>query len=52
MAEAGRSVILLEEGPHYTHFDFDQRSDHMLARLYGERGWAATEDLSVNILYA
>lgn len=52
MAEAGRSVVVLEEGPHYTREDFDQRSDDMLARLYGERGWAATEDLSVNILYA
>lgn len=52
MAAAGHSVIILEEGAYFTHADFDQRSDHMLARLYGERGWAATEDLSVNILYA
>jgi choline dehydrogenase-like flavoprotein len=52
MVEAGRSVVILEEGPYYTREDFDQRSDDMLARLYGERGWAATEDLSVNILYA
>lgn len=52
MVEAGRSVVVLEEGPYFTREDFDQRSDDMLARLYGERGWAATEDLSVNILYA
>jgi choline dehydrogenase-like flavoprotein len=52
MVEAGRSVVVLEAGPYYTRADFDQRSDHMLARLYGERGWATSEDLSVNILYA
>lgn len=52
MAEAGHTVVMLEEGPYYTRADFDQRSDDMLGRLYGERGWAATEDLSVNILYA
>ena len=52
MSLAGRSVVVLEEGPYYTKPDFTQRSDEMMARLYGERGWAASDDLSVNILYA
>lgn len=52
MSQAGRSVVVLEEGPYYTQRDFTQRSDQMMARLYGERGWASSEDLSVNILYA
>jgi choline dehydrogenase-like flavoprotein len=52
MSQAGRSVVVLEEGPYYTKADFTQRSDDMMAKLYGERGWAASEDLSVNILFA
>jgi choline dehydrogenase-like flavoprotein len=52
MSLAGHSVVVLEEGPHYTSADFTQRSDEMMAKLYGERGWAATEDLSVNLLFA
>jgi choline dehydrogenase-like flavoprotein len=52
MSLAGRSVAVLEEGPYYTRADFTQRSDEMMAKLYGERGWAATEDLGVNILFA
>ncbi len=52
MSQAGRSVVVIEQGPYYTKADFTQRSDEMMAKLYGERGWAATEDLSVNILFA
>src|SRR5215472_6448291 len=52
ISKAGRSVVVLEAGPYYTKADFTQRSDDMMAKLYGERGWAASRDLSVNILFA
>lgn len=50
LAQAGLSVIVLEEGGHYTAEDFTQREDEMVSLLYQERGARATEDLSIPIL--
>lgn len=49
-AEAGRTVILLEEGPYATKADFNQREDRMYPLLYRGRGGQATKDLSVSVL--
>lgn len=51
LAEAGRDVVLLEQGGYYTRHDFDQREAHMLAKIDGGRGLDASRDLSVNLTY-
>jgi hypothetical protein len=38
LAERGHSVIVIEQGGHYTAKDFDQREIHMLAKIAGGRG--------------
>jgi len=50
LAEAGLSVVVLEQGQHHTRADFDQREETMLPRLFEEAGMRQTEDGSVTIL--
>ncbi len=50
LAEAGREVVLLEQGGHYTREDFTQREDEMMPLLYEDMGQRATVDQSVLIL--
>jgi hypothetical protein len=38
LAEAGRSVVLLEKGPDSQSAEFTQREDQMLPRLFEEAG--------------
>ena len=44
LAEAGRDVVLLEQGGHYTKDDFTQREDEMMPLLYEDMGQRATVD--------
>jgi len=50
LAEAGRDVIVLEQGGHYTKDDFTQREDEMMPLLYEDMGQRATTDGSIVIL--
>jgi choline dehydrogenase-like flavoprotein len=50
LAEAGRDVVLLEQGGYYTKEDFTQREDEMMPLLYEEMGQRATVDQSILIL--
>jgi choline dehydrogenase-like flavoprotein len=50
LAEAGRSVVVLEQGHHWTSRDFTQREDEMLPRLFEEGGLRQTVDRSITIL--
>jgi choline dehydrogenase-like flavoprotein len=50
LAEAGRDVVLLEQGGHYSKEDFTQREDEMMPLLYEEMGQRATTDKSILIL--
>lgn len=50
-ATAGRSVIVLERGPAWTEADLVPREAEGTARLFWDRGLAATEDLGV-VLFA
>ncbi|MEP7003940.1 MAG: GMC family oxidoreductase [Chloroflexota bacterium] len=50
-AKAGRSVIVLERGPAWTEADLVPREAEGTARLFWDRGLAATEDLGV-VLFA
>ncbi|MDP3936715.1 MAG: GMC family oxidoreductase [Deltaproteobacteria bacterium] len=50
LAEAGRSVVLLEQGHHWTAKDFTQREEEMLPRLFEEGGMRMTVDGGINIL--
>jgi choline dehydrogenase-like flavoprotein len=47
LAEGGRSVVLVEEGPYLRSRTFTQREDVMYPRLYREGGTAATADYAV-----
>jgi len=47
LAEAGRSVVVVEEGSYVRSAAFDQREDVMYPRLYREGGTAATADYTV-----
>ena len=49
-ARDGRSVVLLEEGPHVRGADFDGRENPMSALLYKESGLQATVDLGMTVL--
>ncbi len=51
LAAAGLRVVFIERGGHYTKEDFDQREEHMLAKIDGGRGLDASEDLSVSLTY-
>ena len=50
LAEAGRDVVLLEQGGHYTKDDFTQREDEMMPLLYEDMGQRATVDQTILIL--
>lgn len=50
LAEAGRDVVVLEQGGHYTKEDFTQREDEMMPLLYEDMGQRATTDGSIVIL--
>jgi choline dehydrogenase-like flavoprotein len=50
LAEAGRSVVVLEKGPYWTNADFTQREDEMLPRLFEEAGMRQTEGGGCSIL--
>lgn len=50
LAEAGRSVVVLEQGHHWTAKDFTQREEEMLPRLFEEGGMRMTVDGGINIL--
>jgi choline dehydrogenase-like flavoprotein len=50
LAEAGRDVVVLEEGGDYTGLDLTQRDGEMFDKLYMDRGGRATEDLAISIL--
>jgi len=47
LAEAGRSVVIVEDGPYLRSADFVQREEVMYPRLYREGGTAATADYAV-----
>lgn len=51
LTAAGLSVVVLEEGGHFTKSDFHQREDEAFGRMYGGRGLATTQDQSVNVLW-
>jgi len=50
MAEAGYTVIVLEEGGYYKGSDLNQREADMMGALYQQRGARGTKDLSVSIM--
>jgi choline dehydrogenase-like flavoprotein len=50
LAQAGKKVIVLEEGGHYTSKDFDSTEETAYQKLYQQRAGQATEDLSVTVL--
>jgi len=50
IACAGRSVVVVEQGPHLTKQDFTQREEEMLPHLFEEAGMRQTEDGAVIIL--
>lgn len=50
LAEAGRSVIVLEEGGYYARPDFDLNLASAFERLYQDGGKRATDDLSITVL--
>ena len=50
LAEAGRDVVVLEQGGQYTKEDFTQREDEMMPLLYEDMGQRATVDQSIVIL--
>ena len=50
LAAAGRDVVVLEQGEHWTSRDFTQREDEMLPRLFEEAGMRQTVDGNITIL--
>ena len=50
LAAAGRSVVVLEQGPYWTRKDVTQREDQMLPRLFEEAGMRQTVDGGVTLL--
>lgn len=50
LAEAGKKVIVLEEGGYYTAKDFDSTEATAYQNLYQRRAGQATDDLSITIL--
>ena len=50
LAEAGRDVVVLEQGGHYTKDDFTQREDEMMPLLYEDMGQRATVDQTILVL--
>jgi choline dehydrogenase-like flavoprotein len=50
LAEAGKRVVVLEEGGHYTSKDFDSTEQTAYQNLYQQRAGQATDDLAVTVL--
>ena len=50
LAEAGRDVVLLEEGSLITPDELTEREGDMTSRLYAEGGMRATDDLAIALL--
>lgn len=50
LAAGGRSVVVLEQGHHWTSADFTQREEEMLPRLFEEAGMRQTVDGGVIVL--
>jgi len=50
LAEGGRSVVVLEQGPYWTGADMTQREDEMLPRLFEEAGMRQTRGGAITIL--
>ena len=50
LAEAGRDVVLLEEGPEISRADFTQREDQMYPLLYRDGGSQYTADGAISVL--
>lgn len=50
LSEAGRNVIVLEEGGHFTAKEFDASEQTAYQNLYQQRAGQATDDLGVTIL--
>lgn len=50
LAEAGRDVVVLEEGRDFAQMRRTQRDSSMYDQLYMDRGGRATSDLSVSVL--
>jgi len=49
LAERGRAVVVVEEGPYLVNRDFTQREEEMLPRLYVEQGLRTSVDATVVI---
>ena len=50
LAEAGKKVIVLEEGGYYTSKDFNATEQTAYQNLYQQRAGQATDDLAVTVL--
>jgi choline dehydrogenase-like flavoprotein len=50
LAEAGRDVVMLEQGGYYTKADFTQREDEMMPLLYEDMGQRMTVDQTIGIM--
>jgi choline dehydrogenase-like flavoprotein len=50
LAEAGRDVVVLEQGGYYTKEDFTQREDEMMPLLYEDMGQRMTADQTIGIM--
>ncbi len=50
LAEAGKSVVILEAGEFVPSDEFTERESEMTERLYAEGGLLATDDLAVSML--
>ena len=50
LAEAGRKVIVLEEGGYFTAGEFTMTEENAYKNLYREQGGQATDDLAVTVL--
>lgn len=50
LAEAGKDVVVLEEGGDFSGTQLTQRDGAMYDQLYADRGGRATEDLSIAVL--
>ncbi len=50
LAQAGRSVVVVEEGPYVPSRDFTQREEQMLPRLYADQSLRTAADATVLVL--
>ena len=50
LAEAGRDVVVLEEGGYYTPADFGDDENRALSTLYADAGLRTTDSMNVSIL--